>query len=259
MILKHVGITQKTIHYLRHGYIPDPLLATMRVMAMNPAEVDICYELADQEELNFKDPTISDTNLDGDSSRSDSNRETVAGLLTFLSVRNELAMLDLLDMLMGTKLQGILEWDTKLTLPQNQAQEFAHIYREGKSMALWPAKSHCRGWPKGLTQSMLDVASSTNMVSVSRIYRTKADSAVLFRYCTGYDVKVVAGTVLGSIGPGASHLCENTGCIQPAITVHGGLYPRDVPGLRCKRNKDHDRTEKRCCLTGSSNCEGNNA
>lgn len=124
MILKHVGITQKTIHYLRHGYIPDPLLATMRVMAMNPAEVDVCYELADQEELRFKDPSLSDT-----------NRDTVAGLLTFLNVRNELAMLDLLDMLMGTKLQGILEWDKKLTPPQNQAQEFAHIYREGKSLA----------------------------------------------------------------------------------------------------------------------------
>ena len=131
MILKHVGITNKTVHYLRHGFIPDQLLAAMRVMAMNPAEVDFCYGLADQEEDAFKDSALTTSTTVGS--------VTVAKVLEFVSVRNEVAMLDLLDTLMRSKLQGILECDAILSVPQNQAQEFARIYRDGKD---WDGNRH---------------------------------------------------------------------------------------------------------------------
>ncbi|GJJ70071.1 hypothetical protein EMPS_02420 [Entomortierella parvispora] len=207
MILKHMGITQQTIHYLRHGYIPDQLLVTMRVMAMNPAEVDICYELADQEDLSFKkslsepDPTGDNNSADGGNGCSKFNGETVAELLTFLNVRNEFAMLDLLDMLMGAKLQGILEWDTRLTSPQNQAQEFAHIYREEQKQILRSCSSIARGMMSKLLQELssgqLDMGRAIFMrgqdSSSRRPLSVESYTSEMFQECATKETRTMTG------------------------------------------------------------------
>lgn len=130
-ILRYLGVTADAVHYLRRDMIPDQLLATMRVMAMNPVEVTRCHA------------TIQDYDQQGEDEEDDTAREqrlentnlviktTLSSELQFVSLRNEFAMLDLMDILLRTKLQGIVEWDQKLSLPQNSAQEFIKLYRQG--------------------------------------------------------------------------------------------------------------------------------
>jgi len=138
-ILKYVGVTEQTIHYLRQDdSIPDQLLVTMRVMAMNPSEADHCYELIEhyEQQLDQEQQEQQHQEEEGDEERNLEKKEKAIAAalkseLQFLGIRNEFAMLDLLDMLLHTKLQGILEWDAKLSAPKNQAQEFARIYRRG--------------------------------------------------------------------------------------------------------------------------------
>lgn len=226
MLLKHVGITSQTVHYLRHGYIPDPLLTTMRVMAMNPTEVDFCYQLADQEELKFKEPLPDHVEVDDDEEDKRDDR-TLAGVLQFLSVRNEIAMLDLLDMLLGTKLQRILEWDTKLsTPPQNQAQEFAYIYREGR---LYEKKGRKKNWR---LQKRLDpypndrcfAKDSYVFISVVGDYRSKTDLKFLYRNWTGHDVQATGGNLFRPIEHEQGPLYETGPWIQSTDITHGSLH-----------------------------------
>ncbi|KAI1317600.1 hypothetical protein EDD11_008170 [Mortierella claussenii] len=121
-ILKYVGVTEQTIHYLRHDGIPDLLLVTMRVMAMNSAEVDHCLSLMEKVERKQEDDTCG------------TMKQSITAVLTqelqFAGLRNEFSMLNLMDMLIHAKLQGITEWDQRLKEPQNQAQEFAQVYRQ---------------------------------------------------------------------------------------------------------------------------------
>ncbi|KAI7818648.1 hypothetical protein BC939DRAFT_288255 [Gamsiella multidivaricata] len=148
-ILKHVGITTQTVHYLRHDSIPTPLLVTMRVMAMNPMEIDHCFQLIQQQEQQHQ---VEEQEMEQEEELENRLEQTERAIamalkqeLEFLGLRNEFAMLDLLDMLLGVKLQGILEWDDKLDKPQNQAQEFARIYRQGQSQVLQACEDICRG------------------------------------------------------------------------------------------------------------------
>ncbi|KAG0050148.1 hypothetical protein BGZ83_005068 [Gryganskiella cystojenkinii] len=200
MILKHIGIKSTTMHYLRPGYIPHQLLATMRVMAMNPVEVDICYGLADQEETKLKDPSA----LTSGTTTTTAPITTVANALEFLSVRNELAMLDLLDMLMRTKLQGILEWDVRLSLPQNQAQEFAQIYREGQKQIL----DSCLDLSRGMMSKLLQEAVSGLLDLKTAMFMNMSDSTTsssqrllpmddytpdYFKECAARETKTMSG------------------------------------------------------------------
>ncbi|KAF8933882.1 hypothetical protein BGZ58_006070 [Dissophora ornata] len=153
-ILKHVGVSEQTIHYLRHDSIPDQLLIAMRVMAMNPAEVDHCYELIEHYEQQLDQEQQEG---EGDEEKNVEKKEkAIAAVLKpelqFLGIRNEFAMLDLLDMLLGVKLQGILEWDAGLSAPKNQAQEFARIYRRGQTQILEVCSDICRGMFSTLLQ-----------------------------------------------------------------------------------------------------------
>ncbi|KAF9143390.1 hypothetical protein BGX30_000544 [Mortierella sp. GBA39] len=144
-ILKYLGVTADTVHYLRRNMIPEQLLATMRVMAMNPVEATRCYA------------TIQDYDQEGEDGEDDAAREqrlentnlviktTLSSELQFVGLRNEFAMLDLMDMLLGTKLQGIVEWDQKLNPPQNSAQEFIKFYRQGQKEVLESCAELCRG------------------------------------------------------------------------------------------------------------------
>ena len=132
-ILKHLGITDETIHYLRMDLLPEQLLVALRVMAMNPAEVGYCFNLI---ELQDQDDVDSDEEDESEREQrlQDMAKRTALVLakeLQFVGLRNEFAMLDLIDLLLGTKARGILEWDAQLSAPQNQAQEFAQIYRRG--------------------------------------------------------------------------------------------------------------------------------
>ncbi|KAF9090018.1 hypothetical protein BGX29_011708 [Mortierella sp. GBA35] len=144
-ILKYLEVSGDTAHYLRRSLIPDLLLATMRVMAMNPAEVTRCCEMIqdyDQEGEEGEDDVareqrLRDTNL--------AVKSALSSELQFVGLRNEFAMLDLMDMLLGAKLQGIVEWDQKLSSPQNSAQEFIDIYRQGQKQILESCAELCRG------------------------------------------------------------------------------------------------------------------
>ncbi|KAF9152542.1 hypothetical protein BG015_005099 [Linnemannia schmuckeri] len=144
-ILRYLGVTADMVHYLRRSLISEQLLATMRVMAMNPAEVTRCYA------------TIQDYDQEGEDDEDDAIRErrlentklaiktALSTELQFVSLRNEYAMLDLMDMLLRTKLQGIVEWDRKLSPPQNSAQEFIKVYRQGQMEVLESCAELCRG------------------------------------------------------------------------------------------------------------------
>ncbi|KAF8945436.1 hypothetical protein BGZ47_002631 [Haplosporangium gracile] len=144
-ILRYLGVTADTVHYLRRSLIPEQLLTTMRVMAMNPAEVTRCYA------------TIQDYDKEGEDDEDDVTREqrlentklvintTLSTELRFVGLRNEYAMLDLMDMLLRTKLQGIVEWSRKLSPPQNSAQEFIKVYRQGQIEVLESCAELCRG------------------------------------------------------------------------------------------------------------------
>ncbi|KAF8978342.1 hypothetical protein BGZ46_006578 [Entomortierella lignicola] len=134
-ILKYVGIAEGTVYYLRHDSIPDQLLVTMRVMAMNPVEVDHYSNLIEQLEHKHNGSEKKEQDI-----ASDFIQE-----LSFVNLRNEFAMLDLMDLLIGAKLQSISEWDVKLSKPRNQAQEFAQIYRRGQKQILESSSNICRG------------------------------------------------------------------------------------------------------------------
>ncbi|KAF9102554.1 hypothetical protein BGX27_010959 [Mortierella sp. AM989] len=155
-ILRYVGITEKTIHYLRYDSIPDQLLITMRVLAMNPAEVDRCIEVVEQSEL------VHNT--------SEQNEEAIALALKqellFIGIRNEFAMLDLMDLLIGVKLQSILEWDGRLSAPKNQAQEFAQIYRRGQKQILEICSDICRG----MFSTLLDESCSESLPTEQAVF-----------------------------------------------------------------------------------------
>ncbi|KAG0277478.1 hypothetical protein BGZ95_005876 [Linnemannia exigua] len=144
-ILKYLGIKGDTVHYLKRNVIPDLLLATMRVMAMNPTEVTRYHSM------------IEDCDLDGQESEDDVAREqrlkdtslvigaALSRELQFVGLRNEYAMLDLMDMLLRTKLQGVVEWDQNLSTPENSVQEFVKIYRQGQKEILESCAELCRG------------------------------------------------------------------------------------------------------------------
>ncbi|KAG0321301.1 hypothetical protein BGZ99_003980 [Dissophora globulifera] len=160
-ILKHVGVTEQTIHYLRYGSItdqsdsiPDQLLVTMRVMAMNPAEAGHCCDLIHhyEHQLESEEDESEETQEARLKIAESAISVALRKELQFLGVRNEFAMLDLLDMLLNAKLQGILEWDSKLDAPKNQAQEFARIYRRGQRQILEAGSNICRGMFSALLQ-----------------------------------------------------------------------------------------------------------
>lgn len=163
-ILRYLGVTADSVHYLRRNMIPDQLLATMRVMAMNPVEVTRCHA------------TIQDYDQEGEDGEDDAAREqrlentslaiktTLSSELQFVGLRNEFAMLDLMDMLLQTKLQGIVEWDQKLSPPQNSAQEFIKFYRQGQKDILESCAELCRGM-----FSVLLKESSTEELSMEQV------------------------------------------------------------------------------------------
>ncbi|KAG0375429.1 hypothetical protein BGX24_009138 [Mortierella sp. AD032] len=144
-ILKYLGITGDSVQYLKRSAIPDLLLATMRVMAMNPTEVTRYHAM------------IEDCDQDGQEGEDDVAREqrlrdtnlaigaTLSSELQFVGLRNEFAMLDLMDMLLRTKLQGVVEWDQRLSSPENYVQEFVKIYRQGQKEILESCAELCRG------------------------------------------------------------------------------------------------------------------
>lgn len=128
-ILKRVGVTDKTIHYLgQGGRIPHPLLATMRVMAMNPTEVEQYYSWMEDEEQEI---------IHGELKEQQGEYSPLKEELQFVNLRNELAMLDLMDLLLSSKEKMIREWEAKLAEPRNEAQEFAQIYRQGTCTAMY--------------------------------------------------------------------------------------------------------------------------
>ncbi|KAG9321727.1 hypothetical protein KVV02_005073 [Mortierella alpina] len=160
-ILKQLGITDETIHYLQMDSVPELLLVAMRVMAMNPAETGYYFDLMEQQE---QDGTENEEEtLKGREQRlQDRNRRTALVLtkeLQFIGLRNEFAMLDLIDMLLSTKARGILEWDAQLSAPQNQAQEFAQIYRRGQREIL----KSCADIIRGMFSVLLEESQSSNM------------------------------------------------------------------------------------------------
>ncbi|KAF9381276.1 hypothetical protein CPC16_009920 [Podila verticillata] len=132
-ILKRAGITDQTIHYLTRNVIPPQLLVTMRVMAMNPIESAQYYSWMEDEEQEI---------IHGEE-RGDMS--SLKEELQFVNLRNELAMLDLMDMLLGSKLKIILDFEDKLSTPTNDAQKFAQIYREGQKHILGSCSDVIRG------------------------------------------------------------------------------------------------------------------
>ncbi|KAF9416410.1 hypothetical protein BGZ94_010225 [Podila epigama] len=137
-ILKKAGITKKTIHYLSKNQIPFQLLVTMRVMAMNPVEVDQFYNRMEDEEQKI---------IHGELKVS-----VIKDELQFVSVRNELAMLDLIDVLLRSRLAILQEWDAKLGPARNSAQEFALVYRKGQKNIL----SSCIEIVRGMFSALLE-------------------------------------------------------------------------------------------------------
>ncbi|KAG0225573.1 hypothetical protein BGW41_004618 [Actinomortierella wolfii] len=111
-ILERAGISLESLHYLTNDGIPASLLMAMRVMAMNPYEVEHFYGYSPMEERSMKD------------------------ILEFVGFRNEFAMLDLLDMLLNSKMQVLRETDSFLMEPENDIQRYALIYREGQKRIL---------------------------------------------------------------------------------------------------------------------------
>ncbi|KAF9286243.1 hypothetical protein BGZ68_003082 [Mortierella alpina] len=160
-ILKQIGITDETIHYLRMDSLPELLLIAMRVMAMNPAEVGYCFDLMERQEQGGM-VNEEETQEDREQRLQDMTRRTALVLtkeLQFIGLRNEFAMLDLIDLLLGTKARGILEWDARLSVPQNQAQEFAQIYRRGQREIL----KSCAEITRGMFSVLLKESQSSNM------------------------------------------------------------------------------------------------
>ncbi|KAF9166640.1 hypothetical protein DFQ26_007337 [Actinomortierella ambigua] len=121
VILERAGISMESVHYLGHESIPASLLMTMRVMAMNPYEVEYFYGYSPMNERSMKD------------------------ILEFVGFRNEFAMLDLLDLLLGSKIQALQDSDQFLKEPENAAQRFALVYRNGQRRILNKGTQHLRG------------------------------------------------------------------------------------------------------------------
>ncbi|CAO3563917.1 unnamed protein product [Mortierella alpina] len=160
-ILKQLGITDETIHYLRMDSIPELLLVAMRVMAMNPAEVGYYIELIEQQEQDETEDEEDDPNV-REQRLHDLTRRTgrvLAKELQFIGLRNEFAMLDLVDLLLGTKARGITDWDAQLAAPQNQAQVFAQIYRRGQREIL----KSCAEITRGMFSVLLKESQSSNV------------------------------------------------------------------------------------------------
>ncbi|KAG0027934.1 hypothetical protein BGZ82_008703 [Podila clonocystis] len=146
-ILKRVGVTDETIHYLGHGgRIPHPLLTTMRVMAMNPTEVERYYSWMEDEEQDI---------IHGERKEQGGACSPLKEELQFVNLRNELAMLDLMDLLLSSKLKIIRDWDDKLSEPLNAAQEYAQIYRQGQKQILSSCSEAIRGMFSSLLQATL--------------------------------------------------------------------------------------------------------
>ncbi|KAF9937432.1 hypothetical protein BGZ75_000714 [Mortierella antarctica] len=160
-ILKLLGITDETIHYLQMDSVPELLLVAMRVMAMNPAETGYYFDLMEQQEQDGTE-NEEETLKEREQRLQDRTRRTALVLtkeLQFIGLRNEFAMLDLIDMLLSTKARGILEWDAQLSAPQNQAQEFAQIYRRGQREIL----KSCAEIIRGMFSVLLEESQSSNM------------------------------------------------------------------------------------------------
>ncbi|KAG0095802.1 hypothetical protein BGZ93_005431 [Podila epicladia] len=146
-ILKHVRVTDETIHYLgQGGQIPHPLLTTMRVMAMNSIEVDRYYSWMEDEEQEI---------IHGERKEHGGECSRLKEELQFVSLRNELAMLDLMDLLLSSKLKIMRDWETKLSEPRNAAQKYAQIYRQGQKQILSSCSDVIRGMFSALLQSIL--------------------------------------------------------------------------------------------------------
>ncbi|KAF9134056.1 hypothetical protein BGW39_008275 [Mortierella sp. 14UC] len=144
-ILKFLGVAGDTVHYLKRNVIMDLLLMTMRVMAMNPAEVTRYHAMVGEydqegeegEDAAAREQRLKDTKL--------ATETVLSSELQFVGLRNEFAMLDLMDMLLHTKLQGVVEWDQELSTPENSVQEFVKIYRQGQKEILESCAELCRG------------------------------------------------------------------------------------------------------------------
>ncbi|KAF9903754.1 hypothetical protein EC991_003402 [Linnemannia zychae] len=144
-ILKYLGVTEDSVHYLKCDVIPDLLLVTMRVMAMNPTEVTRYHTI------------INEYNQDGEDGEDDAAREQrlkdsklaietiLSSELHLVGLRNEFAMLDLMDTLLHTKLQGVTDWDRELNAPENYVEDFVEIYRQGQKKILESCVELCRG------------------------------------------------------------------------------------------------------------------
>ncbi|KAF9575933.1 hypothetical protein EC968_000894 [Mortierella alpina] len=160
-ILKQLGMTDETIHYLQMDSVPELLLIAMRVMAMNPAEVDYYFNLMEQQEDDGTENEEDDQNV-REQRLHEITRRTAQVLkkeLQFVGLRNEFAMLDLVDLLLGAKARGIMDWDARLSAPQNQAQVFAHIYRRGQREIL----KSCAEITRGMFSVLLKESQSSNM------------------------------------------------------------------------------------------------
>ncbi|KAF9974249.1 hypothetical protein BGZ73_002394 [Actinomortierella ambigua] len=120
-ILERAGLSVESVHYLRHEGIPASLLMAMRVMAMNPYEAEYYYGYFPMKGRSMKD------------------------MLEFVGFRNEFAMLDLLDLLFGSKVQALHDSDRFLSEPKNDIQRFALIYRNGQKCILDESTQQLRG------------------------------------------------------------------------------------------------------------------
>ncbi|KAF9920495.1 hypothetical protein FBU30_009685 [Linnemannia zychae] len=144
-ILKYIGITNDTVHFLRRDVIPDSLLWAMRVMAMNPTELSRYHAMIqnlDQNGVDNETDEARELRLEISCLTIKANLEKE---LQFIGLRNEFAMLDLMDMLLGTKLQGMVEWDLKLNSSGVSMLEFVKIYRQGQKEILDSCAELCRG------------------------------------------------------------------------------------------------------------------
>ncbi|KAG0323935.1 hypothetical protein BG000_002411, partial [Podila horticola] len=86
--------------------------------------------------------------------------------LQFVNLRNELAMLDLMDLLLSSKEKMIREWEAKLAEPRNEAQEFAQIYRQGQKQILNSCSETIRGMFSTLLQSTLSADLAVEQTAV---------------------------------------------------------------------------------------------
>ncbi|KAG0344296.1 hypothetical protein BG004_004573 [Podila humilis] len=151
-ILKWAGVTDGTLHYLSSGHIPHQLLLTMRVMAMNPTETSQYHAWMEDEEQELihghKSPFILKEELQ------------------FVTFRNEFAMLDLLDLLLTSKLLTIRKWDAELAEPSNGAQKYALFYRQGQKKIL----ESCSEVIRGMFSALLSASNARDLVREDTVF-----------------------------------------------------------------------------------------